>query len=274
MAATDLSGRVIVITGASSGIGRATAIECGAAGMHVVLAARRFDRLEQAATEIEAAGGRALPVQCDVQCDDQVDQMVRRTLERFDRLDAVFANAGYACFSPVLDVPDDRMRDIFETNYHGTLRCIRAAVPVMRDTSEWGHVLICTSAASEISIPMYGAYAATKAAQDSIGGALRAELHGDGIAVSTVHPIGTRTELFEAASKLSPNPGGGLNTPAALMHSAERVARAVVRCLRRPRPEVWPSVGTRWGVALTTAVPFLGAWSIRKIMLSRCERKP
>lgn len=264
-----LQDKSIVITGASSGIGAATAIACAQAGMNVVLAARREDRLKEVATKIEALGRRAVVCVCDVRKDDDVAAMVKAAKQELGRLDAVFANAGYGQFAAVLDTTDQQMRDIFETNYFGTLRTIRAAVPMMRETSEQGHILICTSAASEIAIPMYGAYSATKAAQDSIGGALRAELVDSHIAVSTVHPIGTRTEFFDVVRGNSVNPGEGLSTPAALMHSSEKVARSVVRCLRKPSAEVWPSVGTRLGVALTTAVPSLGAWSIRNIMLRR-----
>lgn len=235
--------------------------------MRVVLAARREDRLQEIARRIGA--NRATVCVCDVCNDADVEAMMETARQRFGRLDAVFANAGYGHFSPILRMTDRQMRDIFETNYFGTLRTIRAAVPVMKETSDQGHVLICTSAASEIAIPLYGAYAATKAAQDSIGGALRAELAPEGIAVSTVHPIGTKTEFFDVVKSNSKNPGKGLNTPAALMHSSEKVARSVVRCLRKPRPEVWPSVGTRFGVAITTAIPALGAWSIRSIMLRR-----
>lgn len=269
----DLQNKTIAITGASSGIGAATAIACAQAGMNVVLAARRKDRLNEIATRVEALGRRAVVCAGDVRRDDDMEAMVDAAKQQFGQLDVVFANAGYGLFASVMDTTDEQMRDIFETNYFGTLRTIRAAVPVMRETSEQGHILICTSAASEIAIPMYGGYSATKAAQDSIGGALRAELASTNIAVSTVHPIGTRTEFFDVVRGNSVNPGEGLNTPSALMHSSEKVARTVVRCLRKPRTEVWPSVGTRLGVALTTAVPALGAWSIRYIMLRRYKNQ-
>jgi len=151
-------------------------------------------------------------------------------------------------------------------------------VPIMQ-ANGGGHILICSSTVSEIGLPMYGMYTATKSAQDSIAGALRAELAGYNIHVSTVHPIGTRTEFFDVVRSVSPlkqvpcgsdhQPDKLLNTPASLTHSAENVARAVLHCLRNPRPEVWPSTAVRFGIALTTAVPRLGAWSMSNLMRRR-----
>ena len=235
--------------------------------MNVVVAARREEKLQQVATEIEQRGVRALPVVCDVRHDDDVQRLFDTTVNTFGRLDVLFANAGYGFFGSVLDTSDQQMRDIFETNFFGTIRCIQAAAPVIRRTSEQGHVIICSSAASEISVPMYGFYSATKSAQDSIGGALRAELHNQGVYVTTVHPIGTRTAFFDVVKQGSLNAGAGLNTPGIMTHKVERVAGAIVRCLRRPKPEVWPSVATRFAVAFATAVPSFGAWVLRRVLL-------
>lgn len=269
--ASNLQGRVILITGASAGIGAATALACAREGMSVILAARRKQRLEELARVIRAEGGTALPVVCDVSSDRDVRAAFDLALTSFPRLDAVFANAGYGLFQPVARASMEEAHAIFETNFFGTVRCVRHAVPAMVRQGG-GHILICTSACSEISLPMYGYYSATKAAQDSIAGALRVELAGAGIHVSTVHPIGTRTEFFDVAARLAGDPDIGLNTPAALMHSSEKVARGVVRCLRRPRCEVWPSPGTRFGVALTTAFPFLAHWALRNIVARRYRR--
>jgi len=270
--ARSLADRVILITGASSGIGAATAMACARAGMSVLLASRRKNELQQVADEIERSGGRAVSIVCDVRRDEDVKAMIDATIDAFGRLDVLFANAGYGLFSQVMDTTDRQMRDIFETNFFGTVRCIQAAVPVISRTSDQGHVLICSSAASEISLPMYGFYAATKAAQDSIGGALRAELQDQGICVSTIHPIGTQTNFFNVVRHESTDPGHGLNTPASMTHSVDRVANAIVRCLRRPKAEVWPSVATRLVVAMATAAPEMGAWVLRRIH-SRSRRR-
>ena len=186
--AVDLHDRVIVITGASSGIGAATAIACAGAGMDVVVAAADAKTgLPRWAQQVQQHGRRALVVPCDVSRDDDVNRLIETTVTQFGRLDAIFANAGVSFIAPVLETPDEQMRQLFEINFFGTLRCIRAAMPAIRQTysdaeskpykaNRRGHILVCTSCVSEIGLPMYGAYCATKAAQDSIAQALRAEL--------------------------------------------------------------------------------------------------
>jgi short-subunit dehydrogenase len=266
--ARNLQDRVIIITGASSGIGLATALCCAQAGMHTVLAARRADRLDAVADRVRQMGRRALPVVCDVARDEDVSRLVAQTQDEFGRLDVMFANAGAGLTASVLDTTDTMMRDLFETNFYGTLRCIREAVPAIRASANnhgGGHVLICSSCVSEISLPYHGAYCATKAAQDSIAQSLRAELDHEGIAVSSVHPITTRTEFFESAARNSPARGSKPAARKYVVQSPDRVARSIVRCLRRPCPEVWPHLPTRFGVAICTAFPRLSAKALRKM---------
>jgi NAD(P)-dependent dehydrogenase (short-subunit alcohol dehydrogenase family) len=262
--ARDLRDKVIAITGASSGIGAATAVECARAGMRVALAARREEKLREVVAQVEALGRRALAVRCDVDRDDDVAALVAQTVSHFGRLDAVFANAGFGVVRPVLDTPDEEIRAIFETNFYGTVRTLKAARDPLKQTADGlRHMLVCSSSAAEFAPPLYGVYAATKAAQDSICGAMRAELHREGLIVSSVHPVGTYTGFFEAAKRpANDEPGKDpilLNTPRMFMQESGHVARAVVKCLRRPRPEVWPMPLTRFGLAIATAFPSLAA---------------
>ncbi len=265
-----LASKLILITGASSGIGAATAVACARAGMDVVLAARRVEKLESLAKQIETLGRRALAVACDVNSDDDVERLFDKARQTFGRLDAAFANAGYGLFGSTLDTDLQTHRDIFETNYYGTLRTLRAAVPCLRQTQDGlKHLLICSSVVSEVGIPMFGAYCATKAAQDSIAGAMRAELADEGITVTSVHPVGTSTEFGEQARAHSLDKQAaerGSNTPKAFTQSADHVADKIVHALRRPRPEVWPSTLSRYAAALTTASPRLTAWVMRRHM--------
>lgn len=254
----DLQDKVIVITGASAGIGAATAIRCAQAGMHVVLAARRQEQLHSVAQQIEQQGRRTLVVPCDVSRDEDVIGLFEQAWEAFGRVDVAFANAGYGLASGVLDTSDEQHRAIFETNYFGTVRVIHQAVPYLRRTPDGlGHLLICSSAASEIGLPWYGAYSATKAAQDSIAGALRCELQ-DVIVVTTVHPVGTLTEFFDTAERMAGGSGPGRpNTPRAFTQRPDTVARKIVRAIHRPRAEVWPSPMARVGLAVATLLPGL-----------------
>ncbi|MFW6059158.1 MAG: SDR family NAD(P)-dependent oxidoreductase [Phycisphaeraceae bacterium] len=254
----DLRDKVIVITGASSGIGAATAVACAAAGMDVAIAARREVRLRDVAGRIEQLGRRVVTVRCDVAEDGDVAHLFERAWAELGRVDVAFANAGYGLASSVLDTTDEQHRAIFEVNYFGTLRVVREAVPYLRRTGNGlGHLLICSSAASEIGLPWFGAYSATKAAQDCIAGALRSELQ-DEVEVTSVHPVGTKTDFFDTAEQMAGGDGPGMvNTPGLFTQTPEKVARKIVAALRRPRAEVWPLGIARLGLGLATILPGL-----------------
>ncbi len=258
--ARDLTDKVILITGASSGIGATTAAACADAGMRVALVARRRDKLQEQADAITARGGTACCFAADV-CDD--DAMLRAfdaCQQQLGRLDAVFANAGYGRIVNVMDMDEQDERAMFETNYYGTTRTLRLAVPLMRESpGSLRHLLVCSSAAREIGLPTLGVYSATKAAQDCVAGAMRAELHDEGFKVTSVHPIGTKTDFMRVAGETENN-----NTPPALQQTPERVARLIVAALRKPRPEVWPSAMTRYALALGTASPRFASWVMRR----------
>lgn len=254
--AIELTGKPIAISGASSGIGKATAMACAQAGMPVALCARRVNKLEDVAREIEQAGGTAIAVQVDVTSIGQCRAFIEKAVAELGPLYAVFANAGFGFEQPVHETTDADMREIFETNFFGTLRVIQPAVEGFIERRA-GHVLICSSSIGKMAIPGYGAYCATKAAQWHVGRAMRHELKPLGIHVSTVHPIGTRTEFSQEVSRRS---GGGsmvANTPKVLIQPPERVARAVVACLKRPKTEVWTSLPSRLGLGALSTFPRL-----------------
>jgi short-subunit dehydrogenase len=258
--ARDLTSKVILITGASSGIGAATAVACAEAGMRVSLVARRGEKLQQVAATIASMGHKAHFFTADVCRSDDMKCAFADCWATFGRLDAVFANAGYGQITDFEDMTERDERAMFETNYFGTTRTLRMALPLMRQTEDGlNHLLICSSAASEIGLPTLGMYSATKAAQDSIAGALRAELHDDGFKVTSVHPIGTKTDFMAVAGDADNE-----NTPGVLQQTPEKVARRIVSALHRPRPEVWPSRMTRVGLALGTLCPRFAAWAMRR----------
>ncbi len=253
--AIDLRGLPIAITGASSGIGLATAIECARAGMPVALGARRVDRLEAAVAEIEKAGGRAIGVACDVARAEDCERLVDECARAFGGVYAAFANAGYGIEGLAHELSDEAYREIFDVNFFGTLRTIRPALARMLDAGR-GHVLICSSFVSKLGIPTLSAYSATKAAQDHVGRALRIELAGR-VHVSTVHPIGTDTEFSSVVTARSGDKPRTARAPRAWRQPAGTVARAVVSCLRRPRGEVWTRASARWLAGLAVACPSL-----------------
>lgn len=254
MPTIELAGKPIAITGASSGIGAATALACAAAGMPVALAARRMDRLRDLAQRINASGGKAIAVECDVVRPADCERLVSSTIAAFGSIYSVYANAGYGVEAAAMDLPDAQWRAIFETNFFGTLNTIRPAMPHMRAAGR-GHVLICSSCLSRITLPYYAAYSATKAAQAHAGRAMRLELEPLGVYVSTVHPITTETEFFERVRTEAGEARTMRHLPRRFTQTPEHVARATVRCLQRPRAEVWTSVLTRLGMAVCQALP-------------------
>ena len=256
MPRVDLRDKPIAITGASSGIGAATAIACARAGMPVVIGARRLDKLEDVAATIRAEGGRAEVVQCDVTNEPDNAALIDKAIESFGSIYAVFANAGVGLEKPLAESSDKDLRDIFEINFFSTMHTIRAALPHMIEAQR-GHILICSSCLARFALPLNSAYSATKAAQHHIGRALNVELAPHNIRVSTIHPIGTRTELFEIAHKRAGPDAVKMppHSPDRFMQDPSVVANAIVRCLHKPRPEVWTSFFVRYGMALAAFVP-------------------
>ncbi len=271
--AIDLTGKPICITGAGSGIGRATALECARAGMPVVLAARRRDRLDEAAAAIITSGGRAVSIEVDVCDPDACARMVEHCVASFGSIYSVFANAGYGVEKSVADMDDAEVRRMFETNFFGTLNTIRPALPHMK-AARAGHILMCSSCLSRMSIPFFSIYSATKAAQAHISRAMNLELEPHGVRVTSIHPIGTKTEFFDIAARLSGGEGHEMveHAPQAFLHSPERVARAVLRRLRRPAPEVWTSQLVRLGMTFAEAMPRTTDFFLRRMVRERREK--
>jgi short-subunit dehydrogenase len=222
-----LAGKVVIVTGASEGIGRETAKAFAAAGLKVVAAARNVDRLEGLVREIAGAGGEALAVRADVSSAEDVDAMVRATVDRFGRVDVLVNNAGYGVLGPLAGVSDDQLRGVFDVNVFGLLRCTRAVVPEMRKRG-CGTVVNVSSVLGELSLPYMGAYSATKHAVNAASESLRAELYRDGINVVTVMPGRIATEFNKHAVRNGYRQfGRHKGVP------ASRAARAIVAAVRR-----------------------------------------
>jgi NADP-dependent 3-hydroxy acid dehydrogenase YdfG len=187
----SLQDRVVVITGASAGIGRATAHELLGAGARVVLGARRRDRL--AAIEAEQPE-RAVAVETDVRKPAEARHLVATALERFGRVDALVANAGIGMYGGILDHDDEALATMLDTNVAGTVWPIRAALPAMIEAGG-GDIVIVASVAGFRGGADEAVYAATKFAQVGLAGALDRELRPKGIRVTTIGPAGTSTEF-------------------------------------------------------------------------------
>ena len=252
-----LDGMVVVITGASAGIGAALAEALAARGSHLSLAARRAERLEALNARL---GGAHLCVPADVSRAEDCESLVARTVERFGRVDTLVCNAGYGILRRVHETTPQQMREIFQTNVFGTADCVRAAVPhMLRQEAAgprgWrGQVVVVSSAVARRALPLFGAYSATKAAQLSLAESMRVELRPLRIAVTSVHPVGTDTEFGDAAFARA---GGGriARVPGEVRQSPQDVARKIVRAVESPVPEVWPFAPSRLALGVAALAP-------------------
>lgn len=221
----DIAGSVVAITGASAGIGAATARALIAEGASVVVGARRVDRLVSLADEF---GDAVAIAEMDVRKPEDSGRLVKTALERFGRLDALVANAGIGAYGGIMDLTDEQLAVMMDTNIAGTVWPIRAAVPVFLEQGE-GDIVIVASVAGLRGAGDEAVYAATKFAQVGLAGGLDRELREKNIRVSTLAPGGTATEFAMGAGRTPDMPG------LADMMRAEDVAEAVVTVLRQPR---------------------------------------
>ncbi len=221
----DLSKRVVAITGASSGIGAATAEAMAAEGASVVLGARRTDRLEELTSKL---GARAAAVEMDVRNPDDSSRLIQTAVDRFGHVDTLIANAGIGAYGGIMDLSDDQLREMMDTNVAGTVWPIRAAVPHFLQAGN-GDIVIVASVAGLRGAGDEAVYAATKFAQVGLAGALDRELRDKGIRVSVIAPGGTATEFAMGAGRTPDMPG------LADMLRPKDVASAVLAVLRQPR---------------------------------------
>jgi NAD(P)-dependent dehydrogenase (short-subunit alcohol dehydrogenase family) len=256
--------RVVAITGASAGIGRATALRLARDRASIAICARRADPLEETAQEVERLGGRALAVVADVTREADMQALVERTVERFGRLDAMICNAGFGLYGSIDRIDGARMRRVLDVNFMGTYHAARAALPVFRRQHR-GHLIVVSSIVGRRGIPYMGAYAATKFAQTGLAECLRAELAGSGIDVTTVFPVSTDTEFFEVMTRES----GWSTRATGPRQSAGEVADAIASVLDRPVPELYPHRKSRALAVLAVVAP---AFSDR--LVQRWSRKP
>jgi 3-oxoacyl-[acyl-carrier protein] reductase len=222
---SDLAGAVVGITGASTGIGAATARALIAEGANVVVGARRVERLENLAGEF---GDQVAVVEMDVRVPADSERLVARAMETYGRFDALVANAGIGAYGGIMDLTDDQLQTMMDTNVAGTVWPIRAAVPRFRSAGE-GDIVIVASVAGLRGAGDEAVYAATKFAQVGLAGGLDRELRAEDIRVSTICPGGTATEFAMGAGRTPDMPGLGE------MLRAEDVASAVVTVLKQPK---------------------------------------
>jgi short-subunit dehydrogenase len=228
--------QVVVITGASSGIGRATALKFGKAGAKVVLAARNEIALHEVARQVEEAGGQALAVQTDVAHWEQVKRLADTAVETFDRIDTWVNNAGVGIYATAEETSPEEAQQLMQINFMGVVHGVTAALPYMKRQGN-GTIINVGSVESMRALPYHSVYSASKHAVKGYTEALRMELEREksGIHVTLVMPAGINTPFFNhARSKLGYKP-----MPAPPAYSPELVASAIVSAAQHPQRDIY-----------------------------------
>ena len=257
----DMDGKVVVVTGASMGIGEAIAKIFADHGASVALLSRDAARSEAARLRI-GHNDRTLALACDVRKREEIDRALGQTLNRFGRVDVWVNNAGVGIRDSVADMEMTACRELFETNFFGAINCLQAVVPAMRKTGG-GTIINISSVAGHIPVPFLTPYSATKFALNAIGKGARVELKRDNINVLTVCPGYVRTEfgahvVADKRGKVRPESIQGI--------TAERVARATYKGYRNRKREVmvpWTMIPV---VKLYQMLPGLVEWGLARAM--------
>lgn len=248
-----LKNSVVVITGASSGIGRATALAFARRGATVVVSARREEALADVVQECRAHKADALALPADVRDAESVEQVARQAVHRFGRLDVWVNDAAVNLYGRLEDAPVDAWHAVVETNVFGTYHGMRAALPPMREQGR-GVIVNVSSVLGKVGSPYQSSYVASKHAVRALSDCVRQEvLDTPGIAICTVLPGPVDTPLFTQAANYT----GREVKPIKPVISADRVAKAIVSCAARPRRESLVGASARQIVGAKRVVPGL-----------------
>ena len=238
MTARDLTGTVVAITGATAGIGRATARQLVAKGAKVALGGRRAERLDELVSEL--GSDNAVGVVMDVRVPADNARLVGAATDTWGRLDSVVPNAGIGHYGGVLDMTDDQLAEMMDTNYAGTVWTVRAAVPTLV-AAGGGDIVIVSSVAGFRGGEDEAVYAGTKHAQVGFAGSLDRELRAKGVRVTLICPAGTATEFAVGAGRVEDDPRF------AEWLTADDVAHAIVTTLEQPRT-MRTAIWTLWSM--------------------------
>ena len=245
----DFKNKTVLITGASSGIGRESAIEFAKLGANVILVARRQDKLGEIADELKRFNVTTLVYSCDVSKKDQVKQMSETILEKFDSVDVLVNNAGFAIYGSVSDLSIDEIESQMETNYLGMVYCIKNFLPSML-TKKSGHIVNVASVAASFGLPGIASYCASKFAMLGFSEGLKHELKNTGVGITVVSPIMVRTNFFDHPSfEQMPR-----FSPTSL--SSKTVAKAILRAANSPRLEIIVPSVVRGAVWMKNTFPY------------------
>ena len=256
---SKFANQVVVVTGASSGIGRAVALAFARRGANTVLVARREDKLQEVSGTIHAEGGQATVIPADVSAVEQVQDMVEKATKRFGRVDVLVNNAGSSSVGAIDDPHFEAdTKTMMAVDFFGTVHCTQAVLPVMRKQGK-GHIVNMSSVVGLKAFPRFAGYSACMHAVTAFSDALRQELNGSGIHVSTIHPALTETPLLQHVDLADLPPPFRNMTPI----SPESVADAVVRAVQNRRRRVVVPWQPRLLLSADALSPWLGDWIVK-----------
>jgi NAD(P)-dependent dehydrogenase (short-subunit alcohol dehydrogenase family) len=254
-------GKVAVITGGGTGIGRATALALAGSGAEIALAGRRSAELETVAEAVRDKGRRAIAVPTDVTDREQVQRLVDETLSALGRLDIVVANAGQYVRAPIEPGCTEAFERSMAVNFYGTLHLVLTALPHLK-AQRSGHIVIVSSMDGKKGLPPDAPYVAAKFAQAGLGDVLRQELRPYGVGVSVIFPGRIDTPLIETLEV----PRISAKAP------PEAVAQAIVRAIRRRAPEVVLPANARLFLLADRLSPHLSDWVVHYFRLEGWEK--
>ena len=246
----DFKNKVVLITGASSGIGKQTAVEFAKLGSNIILVARRKDKLEQVENELKQFNVTTLICPCDVSKKDQVEIMSNTVLQKFNFVDILVNNAGFAIYGSVLDLSIEEIESQMKTNYFGMIYCTKNFLPLMLEKKS-GHIVNVASVAASFGLPGIASYCASKFAMLGFSEGLKHELSGTGVGITVVSPIMVKTNFFDHSSfKKMPK-----YSPTSL--NSKTVAKAIVKASNSSRLEIITPSIVRIAVWLKHTFPYL-----------------
>ena len=245
----DFKNKVVLITGASSGIGKQTAIEFAKLGSSIILVARRKNKLEQVENELKKFNVNTLVCVCDVSKKDQVLEMSKIVIRKFTSIDILVNNAGFAIYGSIFDLSIDEIESQMETNYFGMVYCTKNFLPLMLKKKS-GHIVNVASVAASFGLPGIASYCASKFAMLGFSEGLKHELAGTGVGITVVSPIMVKTDFFnhpsfEKMPKYSPT-----------SLDSKTVAKAILKAANSSRLEIITPSIVRVAVWLKHTFPY------------------